>query len=32
MRRRARAEKESDRAKQRIYEFDDVKESLKPEE
>jgi len=32
MRRRARAEKEIDRAKQRIYEFDDVKDSLKPEE
>jgi len=32
MRRRARAEKEIDRAKQRIYEFDDVKDALKPEE
>jgi hypothetical protein len=32
MRRRARAEKEIDRAKQRIYEFDDAKDRLKPEE
>lgn len=32
MRRRARAEKEIDRAKQRIYEFDDAKDRLKLEE
>ena len=32
MYRRTRAEKEIDRAKQRIFEFDDVKDSLKPEE
>ena len=32
MYRRGRAEKEIDRAKQRIYEFDDVKDALKPEE
>ncbi|HSJ86221.1 MAG TPA: hypothetical protein VK909_03355 [Anaerolineales bacterium] len=32
MYRRTRAETEIDRAKQRIYEFDEVKDSLKPEE